>query len=164
MWPGPLAVKDCTKRHGYGFERGTLIGVQYRYGSSSSLRESRRALAHGSSGISPGFNPPSRSISSFEPPPTHGPEMSGVPSNSFGAGRDARSAGASGVNSPASPVVSLTGDGAAAGRGSCANADSVNPTSIARRIIFRTSVLRVFERRVARSRGVYRSPGGHLFA
>src|SRR3954470_11490410 len=96
----PFAVSDCTKRQGYGLTRGTLIGVQYRYGSFSSFRDSRSCFAHGSSGSSPGLSPPSFSISLLEPPPTHGPERSGWPSGNRGTGPLAIAGGASGVNSP----------------------------------------------------------------
>ena len=62
--------------------RGTLIGRHATYGSSCSLRLSLSSFAHGSSGSSPGFNPPSCSMSAFEPPPSHGPVRSGWPSGS----------------------------------------------------------------------------------
>src|SRR6266550_4906052 len=66
--------------------RGTLIGVHETYGSSCSFRLSRSCLAHGSSGSSPGFSPPSRSMSALEPAPSHGPERSGWPSGMRGTG------------------------------------------------------------------------------
>src|SRR5262245_32462042 len=66
--------------------RGTLIGRHATYGSSCSLRLSLSALAAGSSGSSPGFSPPSRSMSAFEPPPSHGPLRSGCPSGRRGTG------------------------------------------------------------------------------
>src|SRR5688500_14630139 len=44
------------------------------------------SFAHGSSGSSPAFNPPSRSMLPFEPPPTHGPVRSTCPSGSRGMG------------------------------------------------------------------------------
>jgi hypothetical protein len=51
------------------------------------LRESRSFAAHGSNGSSPGFSPPSRSMSAIVPPPTHGPVRSTLPSASRGTGR-----------------------------------------------------------------------------
>src|SRR6266850_7458710 len=102
MVDNPCAVTDWTKRHGYGLVRGTLIGVQYRYGSSSSLRESRSCLAQASSGSSPGLSPPSFSMSWFDPPPTHGPERSGWPSGIRGTGPLAMYGLGRGGNSPES--------------------------------------------------------------
>src|SRR3990172_7001304 len=85
MWVSPREVYVMANFHGYGFTRGTLIGRQVVYGSSSVFRESRSFCAHGSSGSSPGFSPPSRSMSAFEPPPTHGPVRSTLPSGSRAA-------------------------------------------------------------------------------
>src|SRR6476659_9791453 len=66
--------------------RGTLIGRHATYGSSCSLRLSRSSFAHGRRGSSPGFRPPSRSMSALEPAPSHGPDRSGWPSGSRGTG------------------------------------------------------------------------------
>src|SRR3989338_10591231 len=89
MWVSPREVYVMANFHGYGFTRGTLIGRQVVYGSSSVFRESRSFCAHGSSGSSGGFSPPSRSMSAFDPPPTHGPVRSTRPSGSRGTGRSA---------------------------------------------------------------------------
>src|SRR5918999_1438031 len=87
MCESPFDVYDIANFHGYGFARGTPIGRHAVYGSISSLRWSRSSFAHGSSGSSPGFIPPSNSISTFDPAPTHGPVMSTLPSGSRGIGR-----------------------------------------------------------------------------
>src|SRR5688572_26585217 len=99
IWVGPLAVYDCTNRHGNELERGIPLGMQYRDGSSCCFRESRSACAQGRSGSSPGFRPPCRSMSVVDPPPTHGPVMSGLPSWSLGTGPFLISKEARGVNS-----------------------------------------------------------------
>src|SRR5687767_15032015 len=87
MCERPFDVYDIANFHGYGFTRGTLMGRHAVYGSSFATRLSRSSRAHGSSGSSPGFSPPSRSISALEPPPTHGPVRSTLPSGSRGMGR-----------------------------------------------------------------------------
>src|SRR5688572_2780296 len=92
MCERPFDVYDIANFHGYGFTRGTPIGRQAVYGSSFATRLSRSSRAHGSSGISPGFRPPSRSMSAFEPPPIHGPVRSTLPSGSRGIGRVVASA------------------------------------------------------------------------
>src|SRR5258705_13134648 len=84
--------------------RGTLIGRQATYGSSCSLRPSLSVFIEGSSGSSPGFNPPSRSMSAFEPPPSQGPVKSGWPSASLGTGPFTRLSGSRGVP-PAGKLV-----------------------------------------------------------
>src|ERR671925_1726244 len=87
MCVSPFAVYDIANFHGYGFTRGTPIGRHAVYGSSALLRLPRRSRAHGSSGSSPGFSPPSSSMSTFDPPPTHGPVKSTLPSGSRGIDR-----------------------------------------------------------------------------
>src|SRR5919109_3684583 len=86
MCVSPVDWYSYTNFHGYGFTRGTLIGRHAVYGSSFSNRLSRSSFAHGRSGSSPALSPPSRSISPFDPPPTHGPVRSTLPSGSRGTG------------------------------------------------------------------------------
>src|SRR5262245_7303302 len=86
MCVSPFEVYDIANFQGYGFTRGTLIGRHAVYGSSFSSRLLISSFAHGSSGSSPAFNPPSRSMLPLEPPPTHGPVRSTLPSGSRGTG------------------------------------------------------------------------------
>src|SRR5687767_16032952 len=79
-------------RQGYGCTAGGgAIGRQAVYGSSCAFRESISFFAQGCRYVasSPGFIPASVSKSLFTPPRTHGPDRSGLPSGSLGAGRPA---------------------------------------------------------------------------
>src|SRR5688500_20301749 len=86
MIVSPYEVYDIANFHGYGFTGVTLIGRHAVYGSSFSSRLLMSSLAHGSSGSSPSFNPPSRSMLPLEPPPTQGPVRSTLPSGRRGIG------------------------------------------------------------------------------
>src|SRR5438034_5504601 len=86
MCDRPFEVYDIASTHGYGLVRSTDIGMHAVYGSSCDFRVSRSFCAQGRNFISPGFSPPSFSMSAIVPPPTHGPVRSIFPSGSRGIG------------------------------------------------------------------------------
>src|SRR5258705_487693 len=87
MCVSPVDSYSYENFQGYGFTRGTLIGRQAVYGSAFESRLSRSSFAHGWGGRSPGFRPPSPSVSPFDPPPTHGALEANGASGTRGNGR-----------------------------------------------------------------------------
>src|SRR5262245_57637133 len=120
------------------FCRGTLIGRQSAYGSSSGLRESRSFCAQGSSGSVSGPRPPSRSMSPIGPPPTHGPVRSTLPSGRRGTGLTASLSATIGVRGRMNVTCSCAWPGSAAG----ATAAS-SPTDRRRALLYTVLLVRL---------------------